>query len=65
MILNGIKKIKHDKGDFVVLTDYGSDGISVSEQCQTLEDAMSFVLSAGYSNEHAIVKLVRVAAEEA
>jgi len=58
--LNGISKIKNDMGDYIVLTDNGMDGISVSYQAKTTSDALHWVLSSGYCGVHSIVKLVNV-----
>ena len=57
--LNGIPSINNDGGDYCVLTDYGIEGMQISHQAKTLEQAMSWLLSSGYDSPQAIVKLVR------
>jgi hypothetical protein len=60
MKMNGIRKIDNNGGDYLVLTDYGQDGIVISRQCETAEDAVQWMLSSDYSSPHAVVKMVHV-----
>ena len=64
MTLNGITKIKDDAGDYIVLTDYGCDGISVSHQAATAKEAVQWMMTCGYTGNQAIVKLVRINGDE-
>jgi hypothetical protein len=58
MKLNGIRKIDNNGGDYLVLTDYGYEGIAVSHQCDTAEKAVEWMLSSDYSSPHAVVKVL-------
>ena len=58
MKLNGIRKIDNNGGDYLVLTDYGQEGIAVSHQCETAEEAAQWMMSSDYSSPHAVVKVV-------
>lgn len=60
MTFNGIDKIKDDAGDYIVLTDYGQDGISVSHQAESLVEAAEWMIGSGACAPQSIVKLVRV-----
>lgn len=64
MKLNGISKLKDDAGDYIVLTDNGMEGLSVSHQAKTAAEAVSWVLSSGYGSPHAVVKLVNIDATD-
>jgi hypothetical protein len=41
-----------------VLTDYGQEGIAVSHQCETAEEAAQWMMTCDYSAPHAVVKVV-------
>lgn len=60
MTLNGIAKIKDGAGDYIVLTDYGMEGIAVSHQAQTAQEAVRWMMTCGYTANQSIVKLVRI-----
>ena len=45
MKLNGIKKIDESKGRYIVLVDYGTEGIVVDAQAESLEEAVQHALS--------------------
>jgi len=65
MNLNGMPtKIDSGAGDYLVLPDYGQDGISVSAQFNSAQEALQWILTSAYSNQHAIVKLVEVTTTE-
>ncbi len=64
MTLNGITKIKDDAGDYIVLTDYGTEGISVSYQAATSKDAVKWMMTCGYTGNMSIVKLVKINGDE-
>ena len=58
MKLNGIRKINNNGGDYLVLTDYEQEGIAVSYQCETAEEAAQWMMSSDHSSPHAVVKVV-------
>ena len=58
--LNGITKIKDDAGDFLVLVDYGTEGISVAHQDDTMEGAVRWALNCGYGQPMSVVRLVHI-----
>ena len=60
MIFNGSDKIKDDGGDYLVLTDYGCEGFSVTHQTETHEDALRWMTECNYGSPQTLVKLVRV-----
>ena len=64
MKLNGISKIKEEAGEYIVLTDYGMEGISVSHQAKTAAEAVTWALSSGYGSPHTVVKLVSIDATD-
>lgn len=64
MKLNAIPKIKNDEGDYIVLTDYGQDGISVSHQANSAQDAFSWLMANNYGHPQAIVKIVNINGDE-
>ena len=65
MILNASSKISDDGGDYIVLADYGTEGISVAHQFTTLQEALQ-VFGGGAYDCLTLVKLVRFeVAEEA
>ena len=57
--LNEIGKIKSDGGDYLLLVDYGCEGIAVGSQHTSLASAISSALY-GSNNPQAIVKIVRI-----
>jgi hypothetical protein len=62
MTLNNIERIDDDAGDFVVIDDYGIEGLSVSSQHKTLIEAISSL--GQYGSPQAILKLVKFTVEE-
>lgn len=58
MKLNGIRKIDNNGGDYLVLTDYGLEGIAVSHQCETAGEAAQWMMSSDYSSPQAVVMVV-------
>lgn len=64
MKLNGMQKINNDGGDYLVLTDYGQEGIAVSHQCETAEEAAKWMMSSDYGSPHAVVKVVHALIDE-
>ncbi len=60
MKLNGMKKIDESKGRYIVLCDYGTEGIAVIEQYDDLAEATGCAL--GHPGNCAIVELVEVRA---
>lgn len=57
MKINRMTKIDDKKGDWIILSDYGSEGIIVAGQFKTPEEAVKNL--GGYGGEpQAIVKLV-------
>ncbi len=57
--LHGIEKIDEKKGDYLILTDYGSDGMGITSQHKTLDEAVTSVERDGGSPQ-SIVKLVEL-----
>ncbi len=57
MKINQTTKFDNKAGDFVVLTDYGSEGLSVQSQHKTPEEAIR-ALSSTVGAPQVIVKLV-------
>ena len=62
--LNGIRKIRDDAGDYIVLSDYGQEGICVSHQCESVLEAIQHLALNDIGNPQSIVKLVRLKATE-
>jgi len=62
--LTGISRISDDSGRYLLLVDYGSEGLSVFGQFKTAEDAIKVLLQGGYGGAAAIVKIVSVVPEE-
>lgn len=60
MKLNGISKIKSDAGDFIVLSDYGLEGIAISHQAATVEAAVEWMLTCDYGAPQTVVQLVEI-----
>jgi len=60
MIFNGSDKIKDGGGDYLVLTDYGSDGFVVTYQAEMLEKALKWMMGSNFGSPQTLVKLVRV-----
>ena len=56
--MNGISKIDDTAGDFVILCDYGTEGIAVVQQCPTAESAAKWVMLNNGGSPLAVVKLV-------
>ena len=64
--INGISKIKDDGGDYIVLADYGYEGLSAVFQCERVWDAIHFMSEGGNGSEPmTLVKLVHVRLEDA
>lgn len=57
MKINQMTKIDDKKGDWLILTDYGTEGIAVTSQHKTPEDAIKNLGGLG-GDAQAIVKLV-------
>ena len=64
MKLNGIKKIDESKGRYIVLVDYGPEGIAVDEQYENLGEAVQHAL-AYTDGPCSIVQLVEVNDDQA
>ena len=60
MIFNGSSRIKDNGGDYLVLVDYGSEGLSVSHQFHTHTDALGWMAKNNTGYPNTLVKLVRV-----
>ena len=58
MNLNGISKIDNSQGQYIVLTDYGMDGLCVSHQCDTAEEAAQWMMECEYGEPQAVLKIV-------
>ena len=54
MYLNTIDKIDPKKGEFLLIYDYGTDGLSVANQFKTVEEAIKQVEQGNW----AILRLV-------
>ncbi len=59
MKINKIDKIDSKKGDYILLSDFGSEGIAVSGQYKDIEAAV-LGLGNDCSSSQAIVKLVDI-----
>lgn len=57
--MNGIEKIVDDGGDYLLLVDFGAEGIAVWSQWKTLEAAAEAAMRCT-NGPRAIVKLVDV-----
>ena len=65
VVFNGIRKIDDaTRKDYIVLTDYGSEGLAVSYQSESLRDAIDWISTTDYSGTHSLVKLVRLKINE-
>ena len=64
MIFNGSDKIKDNGSDYLVLTDYGSEGLAVTYQATTHEDALRWMTECNYGSPQTLVKLVRVSTRD-
>ena len=58
MTLNGIDRIDESKGLYIVLCDYGTEGMVVVEQYDALSEAVQCAMS--HSGQCAIVELTEV-----
>jgi len=58
--LNGSKKINKSRGDYLVLADYGQEGIGVLRQEDTLQNAIEGMLEYPTDYPMSIVKLIRI-----
>ena len=63
LTFNGTRKIEDAAGDYIVLTDYGTEGLAVSHQAATLREAVEFQ-AASSRGPSAIVRLVRLKSVE-
>jgi len=57
MIFNQINQIDNQKGDYIIMTDYGFEGLRVHSQHHSIEEAISNIGGNGCSQ--AILKLVK------
>ena len=64
MIINGIPRIKDDGGDYLILTDYGGEGLAVTSQWGSLEEAISSIAFNESGSWQSLVKLVRIDTKE-
>ena len=64
MIFNGIAKIDDHGGDYIVLGDYGLEGLSIVHQAQTAENALCWMTRNNYVQQ-TLVKMVRIEALDA
>lgn len=62
MKINKISSIDSKKGDYLILTHYSGEGISVTSQHKNIEEAIQNL--GGYGDRQAIVKLVDINVEE-
>ena len=60
MFLSATDKIKDTGDDYLVLIDYGSEGIVVYSQHETIESAMLARDECNYGSPTAIVKVCRI-----
>ena len=60
MKLNGMDKILNDGRDYLMLVDYGTEGISVMGQYQSVDEAVTAALRSSMGSAVAIVKLVDI-----
>lgn len=58
MKLNGISKIDESRGKYIVLCDFGTEGMAVMEQYEDLSEAVADVCAR--SGPCAVVQLVEV-----
>lgn len=56
----GTQRIDPDEGAYLVLVDYGPEGLSVYAQTHTVEEAMQAVLDGQAGGGMTIVKLVDI-----
>jgi len=52
-------RIKPDKGDYLILADLGSEGLTIDAQCESLEDAITAMAKSTWSN-NTLVKVVDI-----
>ena len=64
MLLNAMEKIDTSAGKYVVLVDYGSEGIGVWSQFEELSEAIKATMSASCIAPTAIVKVVAISLDE-
>lgn len=62
MYINQISKISPAEGEYIILSDYYSEGLSVTSQHETLEEAINNLGRDG--NPQTIVKLVNIDIKE-
>jgi len=60
MIFNGSDAIDNDRGDFLVLEDHGPEGLRVTHQTETLEDALQQMANT-HGGPQTLVRLVHLA----
>lgn len=60
MIINGSDKIDEAKGDYVVLVDYRSEGLSIVHQTSSLNDALRHMTTNSDGHPMTLLKLVQV-----
>ena len=60
MVLNGTDKIYSDGGKYVLLVDYGSEGMSPMGQYDDLQEAIRQSLCGAFGSAVAILQLVDI-----
>lgn len=58
MVFNGSMKINSTEGDYIVLADYGQEGLGVVCQADTLEGALNWMSVNNHGTACTVVKLV-------
>lgn len=64
MYINGIGKIDSDKGPYIVLADYGLEGLSVYSQHMSVSSAVKSFESNGPGTSLCLLKIVDVSVSE-
>lgn len=59
MIINSIESIDPNDGDYILLADYGTEGMHVFSQGRTLQDAIISASMNSLTGNVCLVKLVR------
>jgi hypothetical protein len=62
--ISSIEKMDPEEGEFLMLLDYGSEGLSVGGQYDELEDAVRGSATFNYGNPVALVKIVAIKVSE-
>lgn len=58
--LSGLDRFNPSDGAYLLLTDYGPEGLSVSKQSRTLEGLLPTILEGQTGGRMAVVKVVAV-----